>query len=75
MPGKIVKMEDGVARALESMARDQMKSFQELSEEAFCDLLRKHGRPVDLKDALRRSAGAQRNSNARKKTRPKRKAA
>jgi hypothetical protein len=35
-----------------------MKDFQELADEAFRDLLRKHGRPVDLKDALRRSAGA-----------------
>jgi hypothetical protein len=35
-----------------------MKDFQELADEAFRDLLKKYGRPVDLKDALRRSAGA-----------------
>jgi hypothetical protein len=34
-----------------------MKDFQELADEAFRDLLKKHGRPIDLKDALRRSAG------------------
>jgi hypothetical protein len=34
-----------------------MKDFQELADEAFRDLLKKHGRPVDLKEALRRSAG------------------
>ena len=34
-----------------------MKTFQELADEAFADLLRKNDRPVDLKDALRRSAG------------------
>jgi len=34
-----------------------MKDFQELTDEAFRDLLKKYGRPVDLKDALRRSAG------------------
>jgi hypothetical protein len=28
-----------------------------LADEAFADLLKKNGRPVDLKDALRRSAG------------------
>jgi hypothetical protein len=28
-----------------------------LADEAFADLLRKHGIPVDLKDALRKSAG------------------
>ena len=35
-----------------------MKDFQELADEAFRDLLRKHGRPTDLKTALRQSAGA-----------------
>ena len=34
-----------------------MVTFQELAEEAFRDLLRKHNRPVDLKEALRKSAG------------------
>jgi hypothetical protein len=34
-----------------------MKDFQELADEAFRDLLKKHDRPVDLRDALRRSAG------------------
>ena len=33
-----------------------MKSFQELADEAFADLLKKHGRPTDLKEALRRSS-------------------
>ena len=56
MPGKIVRMEDGLARALEAMARDQMKSFQEVADEAFCALLKKYDRPTNLKDALRRSA-------------------
>ena len=34
-----------------------MKTFQELADEAFRDLLQKYGRPTDLKTALRRSAG------------------
>jgi hypothetical protein len=33
-------------------------SFQELADEAFRDVLKKHGRPASLKEALRRSAGA-----------------
>jgi hypothetical protein len=33
-----------------------MATIQELADEAFADLLRKHGVPVDLKDALRKSA-------------------
>jgi hypothetical protein len=35
-----------------------MMDFQELADEAFRDLLRKHNRPLDLKSALRQSAGA-----------------
>jgi hypothetical protein len=33
-----------------------MKTFQELADEAFRDLLQKYGRPTDLKAALRESA-------------------
>jgi hypothetical protein len=57
MPGKRVQIDDETWQALDLLARDQMKTFQELAEEAFTDLLKKHDRPVDLKDALRRSAG------------------
>jgi hypothetical protein len=32
-----------------------MKTLQELADEAFTDLLRKHGRPVTLREALRDS--------------------
>jgi hypothetical protein len=35
-----------------------MQDFQELADEAFRDLLQKHGRPTDLKSALRASAGS-----------------
>ena len=57
MPGKRVQFDEETWRQLDHLGRDQMKDFQELADEAFRDLLRKHGRPVDLKDALRRSAG------------------
>jgi hypothetical protein len=33
-----------------------MRDFQELADEAFADLLKKHHRPVTLKEALRESA-------------------
>jgi hypothetical protein len=39
------------------LARDRMQDFQELADEAFRDLLLKHGRPTDLRTALRQSAG------------------
>ena len=57
MPGKRVQFDDATWAALDLMARDRMATFQELAEEAFADLLRKHGRPTDLKSALRKSAG------------------
>jgi hypothetical protein len=43
--------------ALDLLARDRMQDFQELADEAFRDLLQKHGRPTDLRTALRQSAG------------------
>jgi hypothetical protein len=42
--------------ALHQMSLDSMKSLQDLAEEAFRDLLKKHGRPVTLKEMLRDSA-------------------
>jgi hypothetical protein len=53
--GKRVQFDLETWHALDMLARNQMKTFQELADEAFADLLRKHGQPVDLKDALKRS--------------------
>jgi hypothetical protein len=55
MPGKRVQIDDETWTALQMLARDSMKDFQDLAEEAFADLLKKHHRPVTLKDALRQS--------------------
>ena len=57
MPGKRVQFDGDSWQQIDLLGRDQMKDFQELADEAFRDLLKKHGRPVDLKEALRRSAG------------------
>lgn len=70
--GKRVTFNRATWIALDLYARDSMKSFQELADEAFADLLAKHNRPVDLKDALRRSAraiGANDNPRATKRGR------
>ena len=53
--GKRVAFDRATFMALDLYARDSMKSFQELADEAFADLLAKHGRPVGLKEALRQS--------------------
>lgn len=58
MLGKRVQFDEETWNALDLLARDRMMSFQELADEAFRDLLRKHGRPFGLRDALHRSASA-----------------
>jgi hypothetical protein len=59
MPGKRIQLDDETWHALNLLAHDRMQDFQELADEAFRDLLAKHGRPTDLKTALRRSAGVE----------------
>ena len=44
-------------QAIALLAHDRKADFQALADEAFRDLLRKHGRPTDLKSALRQSVG------------------
>ena len=53
---KLIAFDDDTFDKLKQLARDRMGTVQELADEAFADLLRKHGIPVDLKDALRKSA-------------------
>jgi hypothetical protein len=56
---KIIEFDPETWQALQLLARDSMKDLQELASEAFRDLLKKHGRPVTLKEALRESARQQ----------------
>ncbi len=53
---KLIAFDDDTFDKLKQLARDRMATLQELADEAFADLLRKHGIPVDLRDALRKSA-------------------
>jgi hypothetical protein len=57
MPGKRVQFDDDTWRAIDLLARDRAADFQELADEAFRDLLKKYGRPVGLRSALRQSVG------------------
>ena len=57
MIGKRVQFHDETWQELRLLASESMKTFQELADEAFHDLLKKHGRPANLKEDLRRSAG------------------
>jgi len=57
MPGKRVQFDEETWRQIDLLGRDQTKDFQELADEAFRDLLKKHG-PIDLKDALKCSVSS-----------------
>lgn len=56
---KLIEFDDDTFDKLKQLGRDRMATLQELADEAFADLLRKHGIPIDLKDALRKSARLQ----------------
>jgi hypothetical protein len=58
MPGKRVQLDDDTWQAIEALVRASGSSFQELADEAFKDLLKKHKQPVGLKAALKESVGA-----------------
>ena len=53
---KLIAFDDDTFDKLKQLGRDRMATIQELADEAFADVLRKHNIPIDLKDALRKSA-------------------
>jgi hypothetical protein len=55
MPGKRVQFDNETWQAIDAVARGKGKSFQQLADEAFKDLLKKHHQPVGLKAALKES--------------------
>jgi hypothetical protein len=52
---KLIAFDEETWRALDVLARDQMKTWEELTDEAMRDLLKKHGRSEDLRTALKLS--------------------
>ena len=52
---KLIAFDQATWQALDLLARDSMKTWQELADEAFRDLLTKHGRSDDLRTALKLS--------------------
>ena len=53
---KLIEFDDESLAKLKQLARERTATFQELADEAFTDLMKKHGVPVDLRDALKKSA-------------------
>jgi hypothetical protein len=69
---KLIAFDEETWQAVDLLARDSMKTWQELSDEAFRDLLRKHGRADDLKTALKLSIKQSASTDAKQhKTRKK----
>jgi hypothetical protein len=69
MPRKIIHFHPETLIALEDLASDRMATVQELADEAFTDLLRKHRRPVGLKAALRKSAAPEQDNRPKSRGR------
>lgn len=59
---KLIAFDDDALDRLKQLGRDRKATLQELADEAFADLLKKHGVPRDLKDALRKSAALDRSA-------------
>lgn len=55
---KVIEFDEDTYQALVQLGRDRMATLQELADESFADLLKKHGVPKDLREALRRSVKA-----------------
>ena len=67
---KLIDFDDDTFDKLKQLGRDRMATIQELADEAFADLLKKHGIPVDLKDALRKSAALSKKSEKNNSAKP-----
>lgn len=55
MPNKRVHLDERTWQVLKALSRDSMKDFQDLADEAFQDLLKKHNRPTALWAQLHQS--------------------
>ncbi len=54
--GKRLQFDRATWNAVDLMRREQMKDLEELTEEAFRDLLKKYGRTADVREAFKLSA-------------------
>lgn len=62
---KLIAFDEDTFAKLSELGRDRMATIQELADEAFADVLKKHGIPIDLRDALRKSAASSRSATPR----------
>jgi hypothetical protein len=69
MVGKRVQFDDKTWAALDALISEKGENFQDLADEAFTDLLKKHHQPVGLKAALKESVANNDNTDRGKKGR------
>jgi hypothetical protein len=69
MVGKRVQFDDKTWAASDALISEKGESFQDLADEAFTDLLKKHHQPVGLKAALKESVANNDNTDRSKKDR------
>ncbi len=67
--GKRVQFDDETWAVVNLLRQERRRSFQQLANEAFVDLLAKHSHPIDVKNQLRVSLGKEpvKRPRARKK--------
>jgi hypothetical protein len=57
MPGQRVQFDDETWKAIVALSRRNGKTLQQLTDEAYADLFRKHKQPVGLMASLKESVG------------------
>jgi hypothetical protein len=67
MPGKRIQFDGETWEAIEAGMRDSGSSFQDLTNEAFADLLKKHKQPFGLKASLEESLGPRKSPKQKKR--------
>lgn len=72
MMRKLIGFDDETLDKLVQLGRRRMATLQELADEAFADLLKKHGVPIDLRDALKKSVRSEEAGKAAGRTSRKR---
>jgi hypothetical protein len=55
MARKLIAIEDDTMAALKLLGAERMITIQELADEAFHDLIKKHGGGLTVRDALKKS--------------------
>jgi hypothetical protein len=66
MVGKRVEFDDETWAVINLLRQERRRSFQQLANEAFADLLEKYHKPVDLKSQLRESLATEAKGSKKK---------